>query len=238
MTKVFRRSSKTGKVSMFNLDKTLEAAKELGGSIRGSGHGRMGSSFMGSSDKVKLSDISASPSPGGYITAPSSASKHVEEAPVEVTTAKAEQPKWGAGFPRNSESNMLVGRFVLMKADISEAELVVVHGTLEGTIECKYLIIETGGMVTGTVKCEFADIAGRFDGKDLYVKTKLAVRTSGRVHASVSYSGLVVDSGGVLVGAMTYLGSKSKMSALAAAEADPTDVEVVEEEKHQSAEGE
>eukprot|EP00904_Undaria_pinnatifida_P002955 jgi/Undpi1/12660/HiC_scaffold_6.g02328.m1 len=65
---------------------------------------------------------------------------------------------------RNTSSKMEIGQGVLLTADISGAELVIIRGQFEGKVKAQCVDIEQGAEVKGTVECEAARIDGKFDG--------------------------------------------------------------------------
>jgi cytoskeletal protein CcmA (bactofilin family) len=89
-----------------------------------------------------------------------------------------------------------------IKGDIVFADLLRVHGRVEGTISSEHeLLVGEGGEVDGEVVVGRLIVAGTVRGT-VRVKERVVIHGKGRLLAEVFASTLVVDEGGVLEGAV------------------------------------
>ncbi|CAM9351218.1 unnamed protein product, partial [Choristocarpus tenellus] len=106
--------------------------------------------------------------------------------------------------PPGTTKVLEVGTFVIMNADISDCDAVIVRGNLDGKIETKYLVVQRGGCVRGLVSCDDAEVAGSFEGTDLVTSNRLIVRKAARVGGSITYNKLIVEEGAVVTGELMF----------------------------------
>jgi cytoskeletal protein CcmA (bactofilin family) len=98
-----------------------------------------------------------------------------------------------------------LGEGIVFKGSISVSEKVIVHGTLEGDIECRELIIGPKGMVKGNVRVDQADVYGKlFERAE--IKRFLIVRKTGRIEGTVAYREIEIEKGGVIAGEFSMSG--------------------------------
>ena len=91
------------------------------------------------------------------------------------------------------------GEGVVFKGSINAPERVVVHGTVDGEIIAKDLLVGPSGTITGKVSVDQADIQGKiFD--HIEAKICLSLRKTGRIEGSASYGDIEIEKGGVLSG--------------------------------------
>lgn len=118
-------------------------------------------------------------------------------------TAQAPRPQ-GAGERRT----LVVGRGISLQGTVSDAERLVVEGTVESQmIQAAELAIGPTGVFRGEVQVEDAEIAGLFDG-NITVRGSLVIRATGKVKGTARYRKLSVEEGGALMGSMEMLPSE------------------------------
>lgn len=113
------------------------------------------------------------------------------------------------GIPRpgvQDRRTLVVGRGISLQGTVSDAERLVVEGTVESQmIQATELSISQSGVFKGEVQVEDAEIAGVFDGT-LTARGMLVVRGTGRVVGVARCRRLMVEDGGQLSGRMEMLG--------------------------------
>ena len=101
---------------------------------------------------------------------------------------------------------LVVGRGISLQGTVTEAERLVVEGTVESQmIQATELSISDAGVFRGEVQVEDAEIAGTFDGT-LTARGQLVIRGTGRVIGVARCRRLMVEEGGQLSGRMEMLG--------------------------------
>lgn len=115
----------------------------------------------------------------------------------------------GAPGPRGQAQDrrtLVVGRGISLQGTVSDAERLVVEGTVESQmIQATELSISQSGVFKGEVQVEDAEIAGVFDGT-LTARGMLVVRGTGRVVGVARCRRLMVEDGGQVSGKMEMLG--------------------------------
>ena len=91
------------------------------------------------------------------------------------------------------------GEGVVFKGSITAPEKIVVHGTIEGEVVARDLLVGPTGMITGKVTVDQADIQGKIFDR-IEAKVCLSLRKSGRVEGSATYGEIEIEKGGVLSG--------------------------------------
>lgn len=87
-----------------------------------------------------------------------------------------------------------------IKGDVAFADLLRVHGKVEGTVASEHeLLVGEGGEVDGEVRVGRLVVAGTVRGV-VRVTDRLVVHRTGKVFAEVFASTLLVDEGGLLEG--------------------------------------
>ena len=95
---------------------------------------------------------------------------------------------------------LVVGRGISLQGVVSDAERLVVEGTVEATmIHATELMIAQGGVFKGEVEIEDAEIAGVIDGT-LTARGNLIVRATGKVLGTARCRRLQVEDGGQITG--------------------------------------
>ena len=111
----------------------------------------------------------------------------------------------GGPAPRAAVSDrrtLVVGRGISLQGTVTEAERLVVEGTVESQmIQATELSISDAGVFRGEVQVEDAEIAGTFDGT-LTARGQLVIRGTGRVLGVARCRRLMVEEGGQLSGRM------------------------------------
>jgi len=101
---------------------------------------------------------------------------------------------------------LVVGRGISLQGTVSEAERLVVEGTVESQmIQATELSISHTGVFKGEVQVEDAEIAGTFDGT-LTARGALVIRGTGRILGVARCRRLMVEEGGQISGKMEMLG--------------------------------
>ena len=117
-------------------------------------------------------------------------------------------------FDKSSEGAVFIGAGVEFKGTMTVPGSVSVDGKFEGTLKAKNLIVGQSGRVSGQISVETAEIRGAVD-DHLVVETKLALRGTGSVSGSVSYSNIMVEEGGELSGTIEKISSSDAGKAKA-----------------------
>ncbi len=114
------------------------------------------------------------------------------------------QPRPGVPPNRGREPaerrTLVVGRGISLQGTVTDAERLVVEGTVEASmIQATELSIAQGGIFKGEVEVEDAEIAGVIDGT-LTARGNLVVRTTGKVLGTARCRRLQVEDGGQITG--------------------------------------
>jgi cytoskeletal protein CcmA (bactofilin family) len=70
----------------------------------------------------------------------------------------------------------------------------------------------------GSAEIDTADVSGRFEG-DLTVRSRLVIRSTGRIVGTVRYGQIEIERGGIISGEIEHLASTGAAAAPAAAQA-------------------
>jgi len=115
----------------------------------------------------------------------------------------APQPGVRPGVP--DRRTLVVGRGISLQGTVSDAERLVVEGTVESQmIHAAELVVAPNGVFRGEVQVEDAEIAGLFDGT-ITAKGNLVIRATGKVNGVAKYKHLSVEGGGQIMGRMEML---------------------------------
>lgn len=129
--------------------------------------------------------------------------------PVGVPGAPSLAPAPAAAAPRAAAAErrtLVVGRGISLQGTVTEAERLVVEGTVESQmIQAAELSIGHSGVFKGEVQVEDAEIAGTFDGT-LTARGALILRSTGRLLGVARYGRLQVEEGGQISGKMEKIG--------------------------------
>ncbi len=108
---------------------------------------------------------------------------------------------------------LVVGKGISLQGTVSDAERLVVEGTVESQmIHAHELLIAHAGVFKGEVEVEDAEVAGVFDGT-ITARGNLVIRASGRVLGVARCRRLQVEEGGQLSGRMEMLSDTPAVAA-------------------------
>lgn len=118
-------------------------------------------------------------------------------------------PAANARGPQRTESGerrtLVVGKGISLQGTVSDAERLVVEGTVESQmIVAQELQITHSGVCKGELQVEDAEIAGTFDGS-LTANGNLIIRATGRVLGMARCRRLQVEEGGQISGKMEMI---------------------------------
>ncbi len=100
---------------------------------------------------------------------------------------------------------LVVGRGISLQGTVTDAERLVVEGTVESQmIQATELFVAQAGVFKGEVQVEDAEIAGLFDGT-ITTRGSLVIRATGRVTGTARYRKLQVEEGGQVSGKMEMI---------------------------------
>lgn len=112
---------------------------------------------------------------------------------------------------------LVVGRGISVQGTITDAERLVVEGTVEASmIHATELSVSQGGIFKGEAEVEEAEIAGMIDGV-VTARTSLVVRATGRVLGRARCRRLQVEDGGQITGQIEMLSDAPAAGAAAPA---------------------
>lgn len=94
------------------------------------------------------------------------------------------------------------GEGVTFKGSISAPEKIVVHGTVEGDVVARDLLVGPTGTIKGNVKVDQADVQGKVL-ENVEARVCLSLRKSGRIEGSATYG--EIEKGGILSGELHAL---------------------------------
>ena len=150
------------------------------------------------------------------------ASAGVARAPAAASAPRAAAPR-----PETVERRTLVvGKGISLQGTVSDAERLVVEGTVESQmIHAHELNISGTGVFKGEVEVENAEVAGVFDGT-ITARGNLVIRATGRVLGVARCRRLQVEDGGQLSGRMEMLTDNNppRMGVPAFPSAEPAEV--------------
>jgi cytoskeletal protein CcmA (bactofilin family) len=122
----------------------------------------------------------------------------------------------GGPGPRASapeRRTLVVGKGISLQGTVSDAERLVVEGTVESQmIQAHELHISHAGVFKGEVQVEDAEVAGVFDGT-ITARGALVVRASGKVLGVARCRRLQVEEGGQISGRIEMLGEGAQLAS-------------------------
>lgn len=92
----------------------------------------------------------------------------------------------------------VIGADLQIKGEVSSEGAIWVHGRLEGTIEAKTVVVESDGVIDGTVSTDQLVIAGTVKGE--VNARSVEIKAGAEVRADVHHDQISVASGAVLLG--------------------------------------
>ncbi|WP_307139417.1 polymer-forming cytoskeletal protein [Pseudoroseomonas cervicalis] len=143
--------------------------------------------------------------------------------PVNAAGGPAARPV--APAPVQERRTMVVGKGISLQGTVTDAERLVVEGTVESQMmHAAELNISHSGVFKGEVEVDDAEIAGTFDGT-LTARNNLVIRATGKVLGVARCRRLQVEEGGQLSGRMEMLSDNGapRPSYTAAAAPVPAD---------------
>jgi cytoskeletal protein CcmA (bactofilin family) len=118
------------------------------------------------------------------------------------------RPAAAAPTPRpmtGERRTLVVGKGISLAGSVTDAERLVVEGTMESAmLHAAELIVAHSGVFKGEVEVEDAEIAGVFDGT-LTARGSLTIRSTGKLVGTARSKRLSVEDGGQLSGRMEML---------------------------------
>jgi cytoskeletal protein CcmA (bactofilin family) len=117
--------------------------------------------------------------------------------------------------------DLTLGPGVTLSGTVSVPGRAVIHGTLDGTLVARDVLIGTEGRVLGVLEAETVELQGEGPAS-LTVRTGLVIRASGRVTGTVRYGRLEVEQGGQLQGDIAPLAGTSGSSPSAPTPGSPS----------------
>ena len=96
------------------------------------------------------------------------------------------------------------GEGVTFKGSITAPERIVVHGTVEGDLVARDLLVGPTGTIKGNVKVDQADIQGKVL-QNIEARVCLSLRKTGRIEGSAVYGDIEIEKGGVLAGEVSSI---------------------------------
>ena len=145
-----------------------------------------------------------------------------------IPAAPASAPSFGAAAakpePRHEPElrQLLVGREITLSGEITTCDRLLVEGSVEANLSnCADIEIAQTGLFKGTASVDHAEIHGRFEGS-LTVKTRLLIKSTGRVSGSIRYGQLEVECGGQISGEIQATGLDAVAARPAPVAAAPT----------------
>jgi cytoskeletal protein CcmA (bactofilin family) len=131
------------------------------------------------------------PTPTTTVTPPTGAGL----GPARPTMTPARMP-----HSPSDRRTLVVGRGISVQGSITDAERLVVEGTVDAkSLNATELQIAPGGVFKGQVEVEDAEISGLIDGM-LTVRGSLVVRSTGQLNGEVRCRRLQVEDGGQISG--------------------------------------
>ncbi len=107
---------------------------------------------------------------------------------------------------------LVIGRGIQVKGQIGACKTLVVEGELDASVEVQTLLLLEGGLFKGTAVVEYAELAGRLEGK-LTVQGKLHLKSSARASGEIRYRRIVIEDGGEISGDISVLPADKEASA-------------------------
>ena len=123
------------------------------------------------------------------------------QAPQPLSPARpAMQPARPQGREPAERRTLVVGRGISVEGTVTDAERLVVEGTVEASmIHANELSVAFGGVFKGEIEAEDAEVAGTVDGT-LTARGNLIVRATGRLLGIARCRRLQVEDGGQITG--------------------------------------
>jgi cytoskeletal protein CcmA (bactofilin family) len=112
---------------------------------------------------------------------------------------------YGTMKPEGADASCaFFGEGVTFKGSITAPERIVVHGTVEGDLTARDLLVGPTGTIKGNVKVDQADIQGRVL-QNIEARVCLSLRKTGRIDGSAAYGDIEIEKGGILSGEVSSI---------------------------------
>ena len=92
-----------------------------------------------------------------------------------------------------------IGSGIKVRGTFEACDIAEIHGSLDGEIQTRELIIHEGGQLAGMAICGIARISGKLDG-EIEASELLQIEDTGMVDGKVGYARLVIEDGGLIKG--------------------------------------
>ena len=113
----------------------------------------------------------------------------------------------------SSEGSILIGSGVEFKGELTVPNRVSINGTFDGHLKAKELYVGKSGKVSGEIGVEDADVFGAVTNA-LTVGNKLILRASGSISGTLTYSSIMIEEGGVVIGQINKLGADAEKTVV------------------------
>lgn len=128
------------------------------------------------------------------------------------TAPASTAPRAPAALP--DRRTLVVGKGISLQGTVTEAERLIIEGTMESQLlQAQELIITHAGVFKGEVQVEDAEIAGTFDGS-ITATGSLVIRATGRLIGTARTRKLSVEEGGQVSGKMEMLSDGAPQARL------------------------
>ncbi|GIK78912.1 MAG: polymer-forming cytoskeletal protein [Pseudorhodoplanes sp.] len=109
----------------------------------------------------------------------------------------------------SANSCAFFGEGVTFKGTITAPERIVVHGTVEGDVVARELLVGPTGTIKGNVRVDQADVQGKIL-QNIEARVCLSLRKTGRIEGAATYGEIEIEKGGVLSGEVSSLSGNEK----------------------------
>ena len=118
-----------------------------------------------------------------------------------IGSGRRSEPRERSGSAGENEGRKLVvGQGIRLSGEIKKCEKLVVEGEVQANLkDCLTLEIAETGLFNGAAIVDEAEISGCFEG-ELVAKTRLYVRSTGRILGTIRYADLEIERGGKIAG--------------------------------------
>lgn len=131
---------------------------------------------------------------------------------LQIATESRPVIQDGASFS-DSQDSAFFGEGVVFKGSITAPERIVVHGTIEGDLLARDLLVGPNGTIKGNVRVDQADIQGSIL-QSIEARVCLSLRKTGSIQGSVVYGDIEIERGGFVGGEICPLkGTVSEASS-------------------------
>ena len=144
------------------------------------------------------------PTGAASVALPSSSATSSAGFPREVAQAAPAASAASEPAKADNPSKLTVGPNIKLKGvEITDCDTLVVEGLVEATMDSRVMQVEEAGVFKGSAQVDFAEIRGVFEGT-LNARTRLVIRSTGKVTGNVRYGSVVIEEGGQLGGEVHF----------------------------------